>query len=177
MHQQIRRAVAADARDLAELAAETFPMASPPGTPLEELADFIAKNLSEIRFREYVKETGTVVLVYEADGELLGYALVQTGPGARPEPDFGVRHDPSAFLSKLYVRQRSQGGSVAGPLMEAVKEVARDELACESVWLAVNQQNHRAARFYDKHGFDRVGVKQMHVGSLVFSDFVYEFGL
>ena len=164
-----------DAGGLAELAAETFPMAAPPGTPAKELADFISHDLSEIRFQEYLQEPGTVVLVHERDGDLLGYALLQTERGVAPEPGFGVRNHPSAFLSKFYVRRSSHGGLVAAPLMDAVKQVASDDLGCKSVWLAVNQQNHRAARFYDKHGFDRVGVKRMHVGSLVFDDFVYEF--
>ncbi len=152
-------------------------MASPPGTPTQELASFISANLSEIRFHGYLQERGTAVLVHERDGELTGYALLQTEHAQDPEPGFGVRHRPAAFLSKLYVREASHGGSVAAPLMDALKKLAREELACASVWLAVNQQNQRAARFYDKHGFDRVGVKRMHVGSLVFDDFVYEFAL
>jgi ribosomal protein S18 acetylase RimI-like enzyme len=45
------------------------------------------------------------------------------------------------------------------------------------VWLAVNQLNVRAAKFYEKSGFQRVGTKTMQVGSRLFADYVYELTL
>jgi len=42
------------------------------------------------------------------------------------------------------------------------------------VWLGVNQQNGRANRFYEKHGFAIVGTKGFELGGRREDDFVRE---
>lgn len=170
----IRQANASDVEALARLAAETFPLATPPGTPPEEIEAFVTQELSPARFLDHVTSDGSVVLVHDDGDAPAGYCLMFNDAAHAPAPSFGVRHRDGAFLSKLYVRASSHGGTVAAPLMDAAKVHAEQVWGTPSIWLAVNQQNGRAISFYEKHGFERVGVKTMQVGSLVFDDHVYE---
>jgi ribosomal protein S18 acetylase RimI-like enzyme len=118
--------------------------------------------------------------VVERDGrleEVVGYVLLVGGDHGVPDESCGVQGSPSIYLSKFYVDAQMHGGSVSAPLMEAVRAAVQQEFSASSVWLAVNQLNVRAAKFYEKSGFQRVGTKTMQVGSRLFADYVYELTL
>ena len=76
--------------------------------------------------------------------------------------------------SQCYVRLGSHGGAVSGALPDEAKRIAADDLHVASIWLNTSQDSIRARRFYEKHGFVRVGVKTMPVGDHVCDDYVYE---
>ena len=57
--------------------------------------------------------------------------------------------------------------------MTASIQTARGRGAA-GLWLGVNQENAKANRFYEKHGFARVGTKRFLVGDRYEDDFVYE---
>jgi ribosomal protein S18 acetylase RimI-like enzyme len=87
-----------------------------------------------------------------------------------------VRHLPTNELSKIYVLPNAHGGGIAGRLLVAALDVARD-IGAAGVWLGTNQQNTRAQRFYEKSGFAKVGTKRFWVGDHYEDDFVYELAL
>ena len=69
----IRVAERADAAALAELAAETFPLACPPSTTPEAIAAFIAEHFTVDRLAGHLEDADRVVLVAEEpDGRLGG---------------------------------------------------------------------------------------------------------
>lgn len=170
----IRFATSEDVAGLVELARLTFPNACPPGTEQADIDEFIASNLNEAEFAAHVAHPERVVLVHDACGVLDGYVLMFGAGEIEPEPSFGVTGDPSVYLSKVYVLPSVLGGSVAGPLIDAAKDAARELLGARSIWLNTNVANQRAARFYRKHGFERVGGKEMRVGSALMADDVFE---
>ncbi len=43
-----------------------------------------------------------------------------------------------------------------------------------TAWLGVNEENSRAIRFYEKHGFTKVGRKHFRLGDRVEDDWVLE---
>lgn len=84
-----------------------------------------------------------------------------------------LRVRPTAELSKVYVHPAAHGSGVAALLVEQTVAEARARGAA-GVWLGVNQENARANRFYEKSGFERVGVKRFLVGDRFEDDFVRE---
>ena len=72
------------------------------------------------------------------------------------------------------MRLNRHGGTVSKALLDEAKRIAAADLRVASIWLNTNQDNIRARRFYEKHGFVRVGVKTMPVGDHVCDDYVYE---
>ena len=83
---------------------------------------------------------------------------------------------PTAELSKCYVLAGEHGGGVASELMKATITVARLR-GSATIWLGVNDKNHRANRFYGKHGFERVGFKTFALGDRLEDDFVRQLAL
>jgi ribosomal protein S18 acetylase RimI-like enzyme len=170
----VRRAVASDARALAELAAVTFPLACPPHTSEEAKAAFIRTVLSEERFAAYLADPDRSLFVAEdASPAAVGYTMLVRGEPVDADAGAAIRHRPSVELSKCYVLPGSHGSGVASALMAASLEDARASGAA-GVWLGVNQENERARRFYTRHGFEVVGEKRFLVGDRYEDDFVLE---
>ncbi|WP_340696924.1 GNAT family N-acetyltransferase [Cellulosimicrobium funkei] len=62
----VRRATTADAAALADLAALTFPLACPPGTSPDAIAEHVATQLSSDRFRAWAASAAHALLLVEA---------------------------------------------------------------------------------------------------------------
>ncbi len=160
-----------DARDLAAVAAQTFPLACPPTTDPQNIASFVDTNLSAARFAEYLTDPGRAVLsARHADG-IIGYAML-----IRPVADGGdvqeaVRLRPAAELSKMYVLPDYHGAGVSTALMDLALATA-EHWGVRCVWLGVNQQNQRAQRFYAKSGFTIAGTRTFQLGARRESDYV-----
>jgi tRNA (guanine37-N1)-methyltransferase len=169
----IRPATHGDAAVLHELAATTFPLASPPDTLPEDNEAFIAANLSEARFREYLADPARLLFVALLDDIAVGYTMLVTGEPYDHEAARAVVNRPTVELSKIYVRPEQHRSGIAAMLMETSVATAV-ETGARSVWLGVNQRNERANRFYEKQGFRIVGIKHFQVGSVLHEDFVRE---
>jgi diamine N-acetyltransferase len=191
---QIRPAGGSDAAALAALAAVTFPLACPSSTTPESIADFIARNLTEERFAEYLADPSRAVFValpdtatesgaalaasteFAATGGLVGWSMLVATEGGEPadaDAAAAVSARPAIELSKMYAHPAAHGSGIAGELMRVtLDEAARG--AASVVWLGVNQENARAIRFYEKHGFRIVGTKRFLVGDRWEHDYVLE---
>jgi len=158
-----RRASAADAAELHDVAARTFALACPPGTLQSDIDAFIGQHLSQAKFEEYLKDDHRVLLLAEVDGVTAGYAMLVGGPIADPDVRRVVEPESSIELSKFYVLADRHGSGVARELMAATL-VAASESGASTCWLGVNQHNVRAAKFYEKSGFTVRGTKRFLVG-------------
>lgn len=169
MNYHIRQARPDEATAVADLAVETFPMACPPSLSEHDMRAYIDAHLTAQRFAEHIAHPERDVLVACDDTHLLGYVLLFFGPDGAPAPDMGVTLATSGLLSKCYVRHESHGQGVAAALLEAAEHRAV-ERGVEGLWLNVNYDNHRAQRFYAKHGWERVGYVDFIVGKAVHRD-------
>jgi ribosomal protein S18 acetylase RimI-like enzyme len=183
----VRPARPEEAAEIAWLAALTFPLACPPGTPVPTMAAHVAAQLTPAHFRAWVVSDEHALVVARrardgAEAEVLGYALVALGEPDAPQ-EAAALHDsagpgPYAELSKIYVHPAEQGTGVAGALMaEAIAEA--EELARRAghggprpLWLGTNGQNLRAQAFYRRHGFEVVGRRTYDVGGVEHDDVV-----
>lgn len=161
---EIRRAEPADAGALHAVAARTFGLACPPGTAPADIDAFIAAHLSQERFTAYLADAERIVLLAEEDDLAVGYAMLVATPTADPDVLAVVDAATSIELSKFYVLAGNHGSPVAPALMAGTLDAAAGTGAT-SCWLGVNQQNARAARFYEKHGFEVGGTKRFLVGA------------
>ncbi|MGV0851541.1 N-acetyltransferase family protein [Mycolicibacterium phlei] len=168
---EVTAAVDADLPELADVAARTFPLACPPAVTPDNIAAFIAENLSEARFRDYLADPDRDVLVARDTG-IVGYAtLIHGVPDNDTDVQRAVTVRPAVEVSKLYVLPESHGSGVAAALMTAALQRAR-ELGAAVAWLGVNQQNRRAQRFYAKQGFEVGGTRTFRLGEAIENDFV-----
>jgi GNAT superfamily N-acetyltransferase len=172
----VRFADADDAALLHRLAAATFALACPPGTTDEAVADFVAANLSEARFAEYLADERRMLLIAEVEGADVGYTMLVAAEPDDADVARVVTARPTVELSKFYMLAEAHGTGAAAVLMRESVAAARARDA-SSVWLGVNIHNDRANRFYEKNGFVRVGTKQFLVGGKWEDDYVRELSL
>ncbi|WP_175009942.1 GNAT family N-acetyltransferase [Cellulosimicrobium sp. TH-20] len=195
----VRRATTADAVALADLAAITFPLACPPGTSPDAIAEHVATQLSPDRFRAWAASAAHALLLVEsvaspgdsagtsagasagtatgvgssvaATGPL-GYALLARGVPDDPDVAAAVGPGEAVELSKVYVRPAAQGTGVASMLMTATTGAAALLGPGLPLWLGTNGHNARAQAFYRKHGFAVVGGRTYVVGGETHADVV-----
>jgi ribosomal protein S18 acetylase RimI-like enzyme len=171
MSVEVTPAVDADLAELVDVAAQTFPLACPPGVSAEDVAAFIAENLSVRRFQDYLADPARVVLTARMGDRMSGYAMLIQGVVDDVDVQRAVPLRPAVELSKMYVMPGDHGAGVSAALMTAALDAARTlDAAC--VWLGVNQENQRAQRFYAKQGFVASGTKTFRLGSHVEDDYV-----
>ena len=166
----IRTAGPSDAVAIAHVAAVTFPLACPPGTQLTDIAAHVGQHLSPESFGQHLADPDRTVLVVEDEGGgLLGYAMLVRGEPADPEVAAALPRRPAVLLDKCYLLPEAQGTGAADLLLAAAsREAVAGGASC--LWLGVNRQNARAARFYERNGLRVVGQRSFRVGQVVHED-------
>ncbi|HEY8104611.1 MAG TPA: GNAT family N-acetyltransferase [Gemmatimonadales bacterium] len=155
----IRRATAADAGRLAELAARTFSDTYAAYNDPADMAAHISARYGEGKQAEELADPASIYIVAELADQLIGYAYLvsQEAPG-------GVALDAPVEVVRFYVATEWHGRGVAQPLMEECIAEARrrgGRTLCLGVW----EENPRAIAFYRKAGFTIVGKTAFHLGS------------
>ena len=167
----VTEATESDVDDLADVAARTFPLACPPSATPDNVAAFIAAQLSRDRFADYLGDSRRVVLSARDGNRMVGYAMLIRGVTDDADVQAAVTLRPAVELSKMYVLPDAHGAGVSAALMAAALEQSR-RLGAACVWLGVNQENQRAQRFYAKHGFEASGTKTFRLGVGLEHDYV-----
>lgn len=160
----VRRASAADAAALAELAERTFRATYAHDIPEPDLAAHVAEQLAPEVLAPQLDAADAAWFLAEVHGVAAGFAELRDRGG--PEV---LRARRPMELGRLYVDAAHHGGGLAPALLGAVRAEARARGA-DVVWLVVWSENHRAIRFYAKHGFQRVGPWRFRVGSRWYDD-------
>ena len=182
MSPTIETAAPDDARAVAHVAAATFPLACPPGTRLEDIAAHVTRHLSPDAFRRHLADPARTVLLAIGDAaggapdgsrDVLGYAMLVTGEPDEPGIAAALTVRPTVLLDKFYLLPSAQGTGTADLLLaEAIRTATAT--GASGLWLGVNRQNARAARFYERHGLRVVGARRFTVGSVEHEDDVRE---
>jgi len=153
-----------DAAALAELGRRTFTETFGHLYTPENLAAFLVNHVEE-RWAEELASPEFSVRVAEAEDELVAYAKI--GPPTLPFEPRG----PSTELRQFYILKPWHGTGMAEELMEwAIAEARRR--GAEDLYLSVFVDNHRARRFYDRYGFEFVGLYAFMVGTHADEDHV-----
>ena len=104
-----------------------------------------------------------------ADGRVVGYAKIN--------PPWLPDAEPSALqLSQIYVSSDQHGAGVGKALLDWAIATARADGAT-ALLLTVWEENHRAAAFYRKNGFDHIGDYAFAVGTQIDTDHVMRLAL
>jgi GNAT superfamily N-acetyltransferase len=90
---------------------------------------------------------GTLCLVAERDGKLLGFAILN--------PYFpGPRLTRGLYLKELYVGERARSQGVGEKLIAAIRALARKRGDTRVLW-TTGEHNTAAQKFYDRLGMRR----------------------
>jgi GNAT superfamily N-acetyltransferase len=117
---------------------------------VHEFYVFERLKLDDSRYRELClelieKEELGRLLVIDADGELIGYAVVGFGFSL----EFGGR---DALLDEFYVQEEYRGHGIGGRVLAAVEELSRAK-GIRALHLEADYVNARVHEFYKRQGF------------------------
>lgn len=160
----IRHAMPEDAATLASLAGRTFRDAYAAQGDLSALDEYVAAHFSAELLAQQLQDSSTVHLLASAAGVPIGYAVLRLGT-----PPDCVRGPRPIELGRLYLEQRVIGKGYGAALMQACLREA-DRLGCETLWLGVWEENHRARAFYKNWGFQDTGTYEFEIGGKVDHD-------
>jgi ribosomal protein S18 acetylase RimI-like enzyme len=165
----IRRATAADAPAVHDLFHRSFSATFGHLYPPQDLAAFLA-SCTPASFRTECSSAAFTCFLGEAGDRLLGYAtLGHMGLPIEPEGRWWV-------LRQLYLEEEAKGSGLANALMAHALLEARAR-GVEELYLTVWIDNHRARRFYERHGFEEVGAYPFVVGATVDDDRILRLSL
>jgi ribosomal protein S18 acetylase RimI-like enzyme len=163
----IRRAGPADAEVLAALGARTFSDTFAHLYDPKDLADFLAEAYGLERTRADLADPAKAQwLVEDADGRAIGYALA--GPCNLPHDDVTPA---CGELKRIYFTKAAQGGGLGARLFAEIMAWLQKD-GPRGVWIGVWSENFGAQRFYERHGFSKVGEYGFKVGSTTDREFI-----
>lgn len=159
----IRPAGAGDSAALALVGAATFLETYAGWVDGQAIVDYCPVGHSAEAYRGLLAD-GAQAWLAAADpgGAPIGYALI-----CRPDLEAAAEGDWE--LRRIYVLSRFQGAGIADALMAAALSGAAGQ---NRLLLGVKEDNHRALRFYRRHGFTEIGTRQFNVGDKTYGDFV-----
>ncbi|HEX8401799.1 MAG TPA: GNAT family N-acetyltransferase [Allosphingosinicella sp.] len=158
-----------DASALADLGRRTFVETFGHLYARNDLDAFLLTH-NEPGWREQLADPAFAIRVAEAEGALVAYAKL--GPTSLPFEPRGAAIE----LRQFYVLKPWQGEGIAPELMTWTIAWAKARGA-EELYLSVFVDNHRARRFYERYGFEFVGVYAFMVGTHADEDHVMRLDL
>ena len=154
---EFRDATPADAAAICALARRTFRETFGHLYDPADLAAFLAGHTRD-GWRAELADPAFAIRLAEWRGEAVGYAKL--GPRSLPVEPRG----PAIELRQFYFLAPAQGTGAAHAMLRWAIDAARDRGAAD-LYLSVFVDNHRARRFYERHGFERIGEYGFMVGT------------
>jgi ribosomal protein S18 acetylase RimI-like enzyme len=166
---RVRTAGPSDADALAQLGFRTFRETFSKDNTPEDMALYLAEHFGGNLQRAELLDDAVVFLLLEAEGQPSGYVKLRRGAA-------NARAKKPLEVCRFYIDHAWHGRGAALALMQAVEALAvRD--GHDELFLAVWENNARAIRFYEKHGFARVGGQEFRLGRELQTDWVMARGL
>jgi ribosomal protein S18 acetylase RimI-like enzyme len=165
---KIRRGKIEDAEKLAPLAIKIFndTFAGNPLNKPEDMRAYIAEAFSLEQIRHELIDQEMIIFIVEADNRMIGFAKLLEHSIEECVDD----KDPIE-IQRFYIAGEYHGRGIAQKLMEECLAVARLK-QYKTIWLGVWEFNHRAQRFYEKLGFEKVGTHIFQLGNDPQTDWV-----
>ncbi len=168
---RLRLASAQDAAVVAAVAQESFVATFGADTyPPADLAAFFADAMGPERYARAADDAQQWLELAEDHGTVAGYALA--GPSKQDVP----AEERAWELHQLYLASTLHGRGIADAMLTRVVGEARARGAA-ALYLSVWHGNHRAQRFYARHGFVEVGKLIYMVGSVEDDDRLWRLAL
>ena len=149
---ELRAAVADDARCLGVLATQVFLDTYATEGIRPAIANEVLSAFSSTTMRELIRAGRSTFWLAERRGHLIGFAQVTAGTTQAL-----VQTPLPAELDRLYVQEPFTRTGVGTALLQAAQAAAMQR-GCTALWLSPWVHNHRALRFYAKHGYRNLGL-------------------
>ncbi len=162
----IRRAGPADADAISAIGMATFVETFGHLYPRADLERYLEEAYDLERTRADLADPAKASWIVEAGEEVIGYALA--GPGGLPHAEVTPA---CGELKRIYLLKAWHGGGLGARLFAETLAWLQSG-GPRAVWIGVWSENHRALRFYGRHGFEKVGEYDFHVGDTIDHEYI-----
>ncbi len=146
----ITKAQVQHAEALQKLAVQTFQESHGHSAPEADIQDYIALKFTVSAIASELKEANNLFHLLYFEEELVAYSKIIIN-----SPYLDKIPSNSTKLERLYVLEQFHGTSIGKELMDFNVQLAKDKQQ-SGLWLYVWTENHRAIRFYQKYGFQKI---------------------
>ena len=165
---EIQTAAANHAKLISVLGTVTFYEAYFEQDNPNDLAGYIHEAFELDKIRDEIEDKSSIFFVIYLDKQAVGYAKLREDSEA-----YCIKNETAVELQRIYIVERVFGRGIGEILLNYCLETARRR-GFKTLWLGVWEENKRAQRFYEKHGFKRVGELHFPYGENVGINFVME---
>ncbi|KAG2223365.1 hypothetical protein INT45_002860 [Circinella minor] len=158
------------AKSLAELGARLFSDTFSDDNPPDDLQSFLDSSYStEIQTKELTDANIFTFMAFDAQETNKPVAFCQLRISQKVYDFIGSTPEETIELQRIYVDKNCAGKGVGKKLLE--KCIAKAiELGKKTLWLGVWEFNPNAIKFYEKHGFRKVGSHTFKIGDKLDTD-------
>ena len=162
----IRTAGREDAAVISVLAAVTFYEAYFEQDEASSLSSYIIESFDKTLIEEDLANPDSKYFLLYLDEKAVGYAKLLRNSTAEC-----IASQNAVELKRIYTLERVWGRGLGAKLLDHCLAAARSE-NFELLWLGVWEENLRALRFYEKHGFKKLGTIIFPYGDYEGTNFV-----
>jgi diamine N-acetyltransferase len=159
MRFSISRVQIADIPILREMSIRTFTEAFSAVNTEENMNIYMSKAFALEQLRKEIVNPSSQFFFCLSNGKAIGYMKVNMAPA---QTDL---NDPESLeLERIYVAKEFQNLKAGQFLLEEAIKIALDH-RLRFIWLGVWNQNFKAIRFYERHGFVRAAEHTFTLGT------------
>ena len=138
------------AEDVQKLAVQTFQESHGHSAGSSDIQEYMALKFTVSAFEAELNDANNLFHLLYIEEELVGYSkIILNSPYMDKTPSNSTK------LERLYVLEKFHGTSIGKKLMDFNVQLAKANKQC-GLWLYVWTENHRAIRFYEKYGFQKI---------------------
>jgi len=143
----IRKATISDLEIIQEISKQTFTETFAEVNTPDNMANYLRENFNPEQMASEINNPNSAFYIASSEKEIICYMKLNFGD-AQTEKQKGNNLE----IHRIYVLQAFHGKKIGQLLLDEVLKIAK-EMAVNSIWLGVWEENNRAIQFYTKNGF------------------------
>ena len=143
----IRKATISDLEIIQEISKQTFIETFADVNTQENMENYVQENFNPEQMASEINNPDSAFYLASLDNEIIGYMKLNFRDAQTEK-----QKENNLEIHRIYVLQAFHGKKMGQLLLDEVLKIAK-QMAVNSVWLGVWEENHRAIQFYTKNGF------------------------
>jgi len=143
----IRKATISDLEIIQEISKQTFIETFADVNTQENMENYVQENFNPEQMASEINNPNSAFYLASLENEIIGYMKLNFRDAQTEK-----QKENNLEIHRIYVLQAFHGKKMGQLLLDEVLKIAK-QMAVNSIWLGVWEENHRAIQFYSKNGF------------------------
>ncbi|MDH3795232.1 MAG: GNAT family N-acetyltransferase [Flavobacteriaceae bacterium] len=144
---------------LLKLSRQTFIDAFAAANDPDDFKVYLNEAFSEARLKAELSNPYSFFYITYVDEEVVGYIKLNY-----QDAQTDIKSMDGAELERIYVLQKYQNQNLGQWMLEQAIDLVKAK-GKQYLWLGVWEENPKAIRFYERHGFEKFGRHPYYIGS------------